>query len=311
MYGQTELRRLALLSGIPEVLRVSGREIAGAGRGVGKELAGGWIEVAYNAHPFGEVVVSMRPVSVFANGPEDSIEQLRADLRRRWRQARRAVTVLLSVPGLSPAQIAELLECDASTVRRWIGRFNCDGPAGLADLPRCGAAAHRRARLLARIAALLEQGGLWTVARLWRSGGGSGWVARGDPDRRRAVAAITARLRELPRGALEMTSGRWVYRLGRRCAADFIALLEQICLAGPDAPGDRGDLRRYNPHDNPVERIWAALKAFIANTAVSWPGRTDPRLLPRPLTEPAGTAAAPWTSPWLPAGYKRNFWNAA
>ncbi|MDX3104516.1 hypothetical protein PW035_27105 [Nonomuraea angiospora] len=27
-------------------------------------------------------------------------------------------------------------------------------------------------------------------------------VARGDPDRWRAVAAITARLRELPRGAL-------------------------------------------------------------------------------------------------------------
>jgi len=22
-------------------------------------------------------------------------------------------------------------------------------------------------------------------------------------------------------------------------------------------------------------------------------------------------AAAPWTSPWLPAGYEQNFWNAA
>ncbi|OUC97361.1 hypothetical protein CA984_11410 [Streptosporangium minutum] len=30
---------------------------------------------------------------------------------------------------------------------------------------------------------------------------------------------------------------------------------------------------RYSPHDNLVERIWAALKAFIANTAVTWPGR--------------------------------------
>nr|WP_157254930.1 hypothetical protein [Nonomuraea typhae] len=41
------------------------------------------IEVACNAHPPGEVVVRMRPVSVFANGPESSIEQLRADLRGR------------------------------------------------------------------------------------------------------------------------------------------------------------------------------------------------------------------------------------
>jgi hypothetical protein len=27
------------------------------------------------------------------------------------------------------------------------------------------------------------------------------------------------------------------------------------------------------PHDNPVERIWAALKNYVANTTVSWPGR--------------------------------------
>jgi transposase len=30
---------------------------------------------------------------------------------------------------------------------------------------------------------------------------------------------------------------------------------------------------RYSPHDNPAERIWAALKNYVANTAVSWPGR--------------------------------------
>ncbi|TDD55000.1 hypothetical protein E1286_04695 [Nonomuraea terrae] len=98
---------------------------------------------------------------------------------------------------------------------------------------------------------------------------------------------------------MEMTSGQWVYRLGRRCAADFIALLEQIRLAVPDAPAivvicDNDSIHhakavtaclsehptmellfgaRYSPHDNPVERIRAALKAFIANTAVSWPGR--------------------------------------
>jgi hypothetical protein len=44
-------------------------------------------------------------------------------------------------------------------------------------------------------------------------------------------------------GAIEVTTGAWVYRLGRRCAADFVAFLEQVLEAFPRAPGDRGDLR--------------------------------------------------------------------
>ena len=32
-------------------------------------------------------------------------------------------------------------------------------------------------------------------------------------------------------GAIEVSTGRWVYRLGRRCAADFIALLDQVLRA--------------------------------------------------------------------------------
>jgi transposase len=344
----------------------------------------------------------MRPVSVFANGPEASIEHLRTHLRGQWRQALRAMMVLLSVHGLSPAQIAELLDCDPSTVRRWIGRFNQQGPAGLADRPRPGRPRIGGPRLLDRIAALLERAGPWTVPRLWQYLGRPKlsprtlyrrlrvvaiWrrpklVARGDPDRWRAVAAITARLRELPRGALvwatdethvhllphvratwtlrsrrpeigtpgknrqvtvfgalEMTTGRWVYRLGHRCAADFIALQEQIRLVAPTAPAivvicDNDSIHhahavtdylnkhptmevlfgaRYSPHDNPVERIWAALKTFIANTVGSWPGRLRQIHAFFRARSPAEllTAAAPWTSPWLPAGYKRNFWNAA
>jgi Winged helix-turn helix len=49
----------------------------------------------------------------------------------------RAVMLLL-LHELPAAQIAELLECHPVTVRRWIGRFNGEGLAGLADRPRCG-----------------------------------------------------------------------------------------------------------------------------------------------------------------------------
>ena len=80
----------------------------------------------------------MRPVSVFANGPASEIEQLQAGLSGQWRQATRAVMVLLSLHGLAPSQIAELLDCHPSTVRRWITRFSSEGLAGLADRPRCG-----------------------------------------------------------------------------------------------------------------------------------------------------------------------------
>jgi hypothetical protein len=62
----------------------------------------------------------MRPVSVFAKGPGSDIEELRGDLHGRWRQATRAAMVLLSLHGLAPAQIAELLDCHPATVRRWI-----------------------------------------------------------------------------------------------------------------------------------------------------------------------------------------------
>jgi hypothetical protein len=100
-------------------------------------------------------------------------------------------------------------------------------------------------------------------------------------------------------GAIEVTTGRWVYRLDRRRAAGFIALLRMLAQAFPLAPAivvicDNDSIHharavtryldkhprlellygaRYSPHDNPVERIWAALKNYVANTAVTWPGR--------------------------------------
>jgi hypothetical protein len=65
--------------------------------------------------------------------------------------------------------------------------------------------------------------------------------------------------------------------------------------------------------DKPTERIWAALKNYVANTAVSWPGRLRQiRSFFRARSPDQMLAtAAPWTSPWLPPGYEQNFWNAA
>ena len=140
-------------------------------------------------------------------------------------------------------------------------------------------------------------------------------------------------------GALEVSTGRWVYRLGRRRAADFIALLDQVLQAFPLAPAiamicDNDSIHharkvttyleehprlkmlygaRYSPQDNPAERIWAALKNYVANTAVSWPGRLRQihSFFRSRSPDQMLATAAPWTSPWLPPGYEQNLWNGA
>ena len=169
----------------------------------------------------------MRPVSVFAKGPASEIEQLQADLHGRWREAVRAVMVLLSLHELPAAQIAELLDCHPATVRRWIGRFNGEGLAGLADRPRCGRPRLGGRRLTGRIAALLARPGPWTLPRIRRY---LGWpqvgmrtlyrrvrlvaiwrrpmlTARGDPDHDHVVAGIVARLLELPLRSAVLAAG--------------------------------------------------------------------------------------------------------
>ena len=71
---------------------------------------------------------------------------------------------------------------------------------------------------------------------------------------------------------------------------------------------------KYSPQDNPVERLWAVMKRALANTAPTtitdrvqqahafFQHRTDTQNL---------TTAAPWTSPWLPEGYGKEFWPGA
>jgi transposase len=140
-------------------------------------------------------------------------------------------------------------------------------------------------------------------------------------------------------GAIEMTTGQWVYRLGRRRAADFIAFLRALVQSFPAAPlivviCDNDSIHhartvlsyldkqprlevlygaRYSPHDNPVERVWGGLKNYVANTAVTWPGRLRQihSYFRNRSPDQMLDTAAPWTSPWLPPGYEQNFWNAA
>jgi len=333
----------------------------------------------------------MRPVCVFANSPASEAERLRDGLRGPWRQAARAVMVLLSLQGLSAAQIAALLECHPATVRRWIGRFNSGGLAGLADRPRCGRPALGGRRLIQRIAARLARPGPWTLPRIWRYLGRPQvsmqtlyrrvrrvaiWrrpklTARGDPDHDYVVAGVVARLLELPRravvcaedethlnllphvraswtlrgtrpqiptpgknrqvtvlGALEVATGRWVYRLGRRCAADFIALLQMLTEAFPRAPVivvicDNDSIhharavtryleqhppgtalrRSLQPARQPGRTRLGRAEELRRQHAVTWPGRLRQihAFFRNRSPDQMLDAAAPWASPWLPA----------
>jgi transposase len=140
-------------------------------------------------------------------------------------------------------------------------------------------------------------------------------------------------------GALNLAGGRWFCQLGRRRATGFVAFLQMLAESYPRAPKvvvicDNDSIHhakavtaylagqprmillygaRYSPHDNPVERIWGALKAFVANTAVTWPGRLNQAhaFFRNRSPDQMLATAAPWTSPWLPPGYEQNFWNAA
>jgi transposase len=221
--------------------------------GVDISLAGGWIEVASIVHWPGEVVVSMRPVSMFATGPGSEIEQLRTELQGRWRQAARAVMVLLSLRGLPPSRIAVQLDCHPATVRRWIGRFNGEG---LADRPRPGRPRLGGRQLTSRIATLLERPGPWTLPRIRRY---LGWpqvrmhtmyrrvrlvaiwrrpklTGRGDPDHDHVVAGIVARLLDLP-------AARWSWPRTRRTCTCC-----RMCgPAGRCADGARGPHPGHEP----------------------------------------------------------------
>jgi transposase len=354
---------------------------------------------------FREATASMRPPCVYANparpgGPEEIL----ALLRGRYRVAARLVMVLLSLRRWQAAEIAGLLCCDPVTVRRWIGRYNSEGTAGLADRPRPGRPRLGGPRLGGRIRALLAVPRAWTIPRLWRYLGRppvslrtvhrrvreqARWrrprlVAPGDPDAAGVIAAIRAALAALPAGAvvlaedethlmllpwvratwvlrgtrqqvmtpgknrrraifgaLDVAAGTWHYAITRTAdSAAFTAFCCHLLAAYPAAPvitvicdngiihrskatrawlGAHPRLRllhgaRYSPHHNPAERVWAALKAYLADTpTATMAGRIRQARAFFGARSPAQmlATAAPGASPWFPDSYRQNFWKAA
>ncbi|WP_309111978.1 IS630 family transposase [Saccharothrix sp.] len=148
-------------------------------------------------------------------------------------------------------------------------------------------------------------------------------------------------IRRTVHGAVNLATGAWHHHVSvKNVSVVFCYFLRQLLDAYPDAPVvavlcDNGTTHhsgitrrwlarhprlmviegaKYSPQDNPVERVWAGLKAWLANTAPAtmadrvrqthayFHNRTDEQTL---------TTAAPWTSPWLPEGFGQDFWPGA
>jgi transposase len=162
----------------------------------------------------------MRPCSVYANlawaagCPCDILRSLYGP----HRVGVRLVMILLSAHGQTAGAIAEVLGCDASTVRRWIHRDNQHGIAELGDQPRPGRPRLGSPRRTQRILRLVAEPKAWTIPRLYQRLGRpamslatfrrrvrevAGWrrprlMAKGDPGREAVLASLHQRLTELP-----------------------------------------------------------------------------------------------------------------
>jgi transposase len=166
----------------------------------------------------------------------------------------------------------------------------------------------------------------------------STWIVRGH---RQEVMTPGKNRRRTIFGALDLTSGRWFYQVTPKAvSASFCAFCEQLLAAYPAAPVvavicdnviiHRSKIvqrwqrthpqlqvlhgARYSPHDNPTERVWGALKAWLANTpTLTIQGRVrQVHAFFRQRTSAQLLAmAAPHSSPWLPQGYMQNLRQAA
>ena len=164
------------------------------------------------------------------------------------------------------------------------------------------------------------------------------WIPTGQ--RQQVMTPGTNRRRTIF-GAVDLQTGRFLYQLTRKAiSASFTAFCEQLLAAYPAAPvvavvcdnviihhsklvqswlAAHPRMRvlhgaRYSPHDNPTERIWGALKAWLANSpTLTIQGRVRQVHTFFRQRAPAQmlATAAPHSSPWLPEGYMQNFRQAA
>jgi len=166
----------------------------------------------------------------------------------------------------------------------------------------------------------------------------STWIANGT--RQQVMTPGTNRRRTIF-GAVDLHTGRFCYQISRKAvSASFTAFLARLLAAYPAAPlvavvCDNVIIHhskivqrwlathpriqvlhgaRYSPHDNPVERIWAALKAWLANSpTLTIQGRVRQVHAFFRQRSPAQllATAVPSSSPWLPQEYVQNFRPAA
>lgn len=164
------------------------------------------------------------------------------------------------------------------------------------------------------------------------------WMPRGL--RHRVLTPGTNERRTL-HGAVNLITGAWHHHVSvRNVSVVFCYFLDQLLAAYPDAPvvavicdngttHHSGITRRWltdnprlllltgakcSPQDNPVERMWAALKHHIANTApITMTDRVrQAHAFFRHRTAAQNlTTTAPWTSPWLPESYRQDLWPGA
>lgn len=158
---------------------------------------------------------------------------------------------------------------------------------------------------------------------------------------RHRVLTPGSNVRRTLHGAVNLATGAWHYHLSvKNVSVVFCYFLDLLLAAYPNTPVvavicDNGTTHhsgitkrwlaehprllliegaKYSPQDNPVERIWAVLKHYIANTA---PATMADRIqqahafFRNRTTDQNLTTAAPWTSPWLPQDYGQNIWPGA
>jgi Helix-turn-helix domain len=77
---------------------------------------------------------------IYARQPSDEEgQELRLMIRRETgRVSQRARMIMLSAQRRTTTDLAEIFTTDKVTVRRWIHRYNVQGPVGLYDVPRPG-----------------------------------------------------------------------------------------------------------------------------------------------------------------------------